>query len=144
MSSGNPKEQIAGGYATLSHVWGTTPFTTLTSDNYKLLKSNIEISTLPRSFRDAISTCRYLSIEYLWIDSLCIVQSGDGSEEDWLTHATEMESIYLNCVLNLAIDHASSPHHGAFVERNPDFLQDCVIWSPLSGARLDETERAEG
>lgn len=88
------KEQIIRGYATLSHVWGTTPFTTLTSDNYELLKSNIEISTIPRSFREAILACRNLSIEYLWIDSLCIVQSGDGSEEDWLTHATEMQSIY--------------------------------------------------
>ncbi|KAH6676640.1 hypothetical protein B0J14DRAFT_477278, partial [Halenospora varia] len=87
------------------------------------------VTTLPSSFHDGISGCRRLHIKYLWIDSLCIFQSVDGSDKDWLHHATEMELIYMNCALNLTIVHASSSHDGTFVERNPDFWQDCYSWS---------------
>ncbi|CAG8953844.1 hypothetical protein HYFRA_00006736 [Hymenoscyphus fraxineus] len=133
------KEQPVSGYAALSHCWGTNPnFLTLTSDTCEQFQQNIPSKLIPKSFRDAISTCRYLDIHYIWIDSLCIIQSGVGSSDDWMHHATEMDRIYSNCLVNLSIVHASNPNEGAFVERNPDFLQDCYLWSPLASPTIED------
>ena len=132
------EEKAIGGYATLSHCWGNDPsFLTLTSDNHDGFRNKIPVAVIPKSFQDAIYACRRLGIKYLWIDSLCIKQSGKGSDIDWLYHTAEMEMIYLNCILNLAIVHGSNPHNGAFVDRNPEFLQDCQIWAPRPALELD-------
>ena len=66
-------------YATLSHFWRLR-------QPLKLLKSKVEDfrSKLPRdklrkTFEDAIFTGSAVALEYLWIDSLCIMQD---DEED--------------------------------------------------------------
>ncbi|KAF2243629.1 heterokaryon incompatibility, partial [Trematosphaeria pertusa] len=70
-------------YAILRHCWGANPkFLTLTSTNMVEPRQGIKVSLLPRNFQDAISICKQLRLPYIWIDSLCIVQSGEGSEED--------------------------------------------------------------
>lgn len=118
-------------YATLSHCWGPNPkFITLRTENLDEFRRSIPVN-LPRSFCDAIATCRAVGINYLWIDSICILQAGEGSEADWLLHTNEMTSIYLNCYLNLSFDAAIGPENGVFVDRNPDFLQPCYIFSSL-------------
>ncbi|PVH75737.1 HET-domain-containing protein [Cadophora sp. DSE1049] len=127
-----------GGYATLSHCWGSEPsFTTLTSENIKAFSMRLPLDNLPQSFRDAVIICRRLGIRHLWIDSLCILQSGEGSGEDWLSQASEMHAVYLNCELNLSINHAQNPAAGAFVQRNPSFLHNCYVWTALSMEELD-------
>jgi hypothetical protein len=71
-------------YVALSHCWGSnSSIITLTADNIDRLKENIPSSNLPKSFLAAIQTCQRLGFRYIWIDSLCIVQSGLGSEKDW-------------------------------------------------------------
>jgi hypothetical protein len=40
---------------------------------------------LPKTFKEAILTCRRLDIAYLWIDSLCIMQD---SKDDWEYHSS--------------------------------------------------------
>ena len=111
-------------YATLSHCWGPSPsFHTLTADNLEEMKHKLPLEKLPKSFQDAILTARRMQIKYVWIDSLCIVQSGAGSHEDWLEHATSMAAIYQNGILNIAIDRASNPHQGAFTDRHIAQLQ---------------------
>jgi hypothetical protein len=67
-------------YATLSHCWGgATPIMTLTS-NLKQKMVGIPLADLPKTFREAVITCRVLRIPYLWIDSICIIQH---SPTDW-------------------------------------------------------------
>jgi Heterokaryon incompatibility protein (HET) len=41
---------------------------------------NIEWSGLSKTFQDAILITQVLHIEYLWIDSLCIIQD---DKSDW-------------------------------------------------------------
>jgi hypothetical protein len=73
-----------GSYATLSHCWGSEPsFLTLTASNLEDMQTGIPMAKLPRTFSDAITTTKTLRLSYLWIDSLCIIQSGDGATEDW-------------------------------------------------------------
>jgi hypothetical protein len=118
-------------YATLSHCWGKDPaFLRLTTENLPQLNTIITPQSLPQSFMDAILSCRHLKIRYLWIDSLCILQSGPGAEEDWQRHVNEMHTIYANCTLNIGIAHASSPEHGAFIERNASFIQTTFVCMP--------------
>ncbi|RKK84612.1 hypothetical protein BFJ69_g1889 [Fusarium oxysporum] len=125
-------ERPEGCYAALSHCWGEDPkFFMLTSDNLFDLCSEIQLQSLPASFRDAIITCRRIGIPYIWIDSLCILQSGLGSHEDWLSHSEDMHLVYHNCDLNISIDVSENPHGGAFRSRNPTYLQDCYVWTPF-------------
>lgn len=116
-------------YATLSHCWGTNPsFIRLTTENLPQLTSSLTLQSLPKSFVDAIVSCRRLNIRYLWIDSLCILQSGPGAEEDWQRHVGKMDVIYANCVLNIGVVHASKPEQGAFVERNASLIQTTFVY----------------
>ena len=65
-----------GRYVALSHCWGDPkrrPIMT-TQATLKDHMSGIAMSSLPRSFNDAIKVCLRLNIKYLWIDCLCIVQ----------------------------------------------------------------------
>lgn len=123
---------LRGTYVALSHCWGAVqePLI-LTSTNIGDFQREIPLHILPASFRDAILTCRRLDIPYIWIDSLCILQSGQGSKADWLFHVSVMHKVYLNCELNIAIDVAKNPHEGAFRSRDPVLLQDCRVWTPF-------------
>jgi len=88
-------------YLTLSHIWGTEPSQQLRllSSRLDKFKSAIHLDELPRSFREAIRIVRYLGYQYLWIDSLCIIQD---SVSDWTTEAAKMSAVYSNAVCNIA------------------------------------------
>ena len=65
-------ETIAGAaYTVLSHCWGKNPqqiqLTKLTEET---LKQGITLSSLPKTFQDAIVVTRIFQIRYIWIDSL--------------------------------------------------------------------------
>lgn len=59
---------VAGKYLCLSHCWGTVskPLQT-TSSNIEEMKRGISLSSLPRTFRDAVDFVRRLNFKYLWI-----------------------------------------------------------------------------
>ncbi|SCO22620.1 uncharacterized protein FFE2_15391 [Fusarium fujikuroi] len=64
-------------YVCLSHRWGDPTHkqlktTTRTLDSHM---KNIEWESLPATFKDAVTVCRSMDVKYLWIDSLCILQS---------------------------------------------------------------------
>jgi hypothetical protein len=121
-------------YATLSHCWGSKPdFFTLTESNIDELCKRVPVTRLSKTFQDAILTAQRLGIFYIWIDSLCIIQSGKGSHEDWQKQSTAMESIYANSILNISADRASIGSDGLFIMRDPSKI------SPISfrwGARV--------
>ena len=68
-------DHLRGRYAALSHRWGneTKPIIT-TTENVDAHISRIPFSDLSTSFQDAVRPCRQLSVPYLWIDTLCIIQ----------------------------------------------------------------------
>ena len=100
-------------YAALSHCWGsgTTIVKTLRSNISDHQKTGIPIRNLPRSFCDAVQVCQRLDIEFLWIDSLCIIQDDAG---DWRTQASRMEGVYANSYITLAASKAKDPSEGMF------------------------------
>ncbi|KAN0098448.1 Heterokaryon incompatibility protein (HET) domain containing protein [Hyaloscypha variabilis] len=106
-------------YATLSHCWGAQPPSiTLTTDNFDLLHDGIR-DALPATFADAVDICTRLNLRYLWIDSLCIIQSGPGHVEDWLNHVKQMVHIYGSSVVNIAAEHSKDSNGGCYSWRQP-------------------------
>ncbi|KAF1952779.1 hypothetical protein CC80DRAFT_571563 [Byssothecium circinans] len=96
-------------YATLSHCWGPSPTNLrLTTENRDQLTSDITMESLPTTFSNAV-----------FIDSLCILQDGKGSKEDWLMHVEAMKSIYQCALLNIAADASFHSNEGLFRERDP-------------------------
>jgi|SRR5436853_3533259 len=61
-------------YMTLSHCWGEQVPTRLLTSNYASFLHRIPSQMLPRTFADVIGITRRFNVQYLWIDSLCIIQ----------------------------------------------------------------------
>lgn len=140
-------EEIARGtlpvrYATLSHCWGTTDFTTLTLTNIDSFRKQIPSNVLTKTFLDAIQIARYLGFTYLWIDSLCIIQD---STEDWARESGLMTNVYGGSSLTIAASSsdtssAESGTVGCFFGRSRDWhcqvrqSNSTVLWDVYSKA----------
>ncbi|KAN0092350.1 HET domain containing protein [Hyaloscypha variabilis] len=87
-------------YICLSHCWGdaSKQFTS-TRLTLEERKHSITWDTLPQLFEDVITSVRRLDVNYLWIDSLCIVQD---DPEDWKQESTRMCMVYQNALLTIA------------------------------------------
>lgn len=110
-------------YAALSHCWGTSPIWTTTIKNQILP----HYSQLPGNFQDAIIVTRMLGLQYLWIDSLCILQD---SVDDWEIECANMANIYRNAEVTISVrDNTSSSSSG--------FLQD-VGCKPFKSCQFND------
>jgi hypothetical protein len=107
-----------GGYMTLSHRWGSQEIVTLNSQNLDNFREKIDFEKLPKTFQDAAIITRKLGIRYLWIDSLCIIQSGAGSAADWHRESAAMDRVYLHSFLNIGATGAIDGTSGCFRERD--------------------------
>lgn len=91
-------------YVALSYVWGVgTAFRTLKRNIHRLqdkdsLQSHDVITVLPTTIRDVIELTRRIGEQFLWIDSLCIVQDDEGERHDQLDR---MGSIYANAYVTI-------------------------------------------
>ncbi|KAK1706815.1 heterokaryon incompatibility protein-domain-containing protein [Colletotrichum lupini] len=90
-----------GPYMTLSHCWGSANSLILTKSNAAELFEGIPLESLPRLYRDAACFVRKLGVRYLWIDALCIIQTGDGLA-DWRHESTLMDKVYSHAFCNLS------------------------------------------
>jgi len=70
------------------------------------MKSSIAWESLSKVFQDAITVARRLEVEWIWIDSLCIIQD---SKADWETESSKMCDYYENAYITIS---ASSSNNG--------------------------------
>ena len=61
-------------YVALSHCWGSGRQFMTTKATLQQKMEGISFAELPKTFQDAIVVSRALRVQYLWIDSLCIIQ----------------------------------------------------------------------
>ena len=114
-------------YFTLSHCWGTSEVPMalqLTQQNITSLKQRISLNELPRTFKDMVSVSRSLHIQYVWIDSLCILQDDKG---DWKAESAKMWQIYSNAYANIAATSSSNSSQGLFREARPTPTKPCIV-----------------
>ncbi|RGP81863.1 heterokaryon incompatibility [Fusarium longipes] len=105
-------------YASLSHCWGTHG----AKENPKLLTTNIESrqaegldwEDLPKTFQDAFKIASWLGLDWLWIDSMCIIQD---SPSDWKAEASVMDKVYMNAKVNISADKGQDSRSGCFAQR---------------------------
>ncbi|KAN0091688.1 HET domain containing protein [Hyaloscypha variabilis] len=112
------EEPVAGNsFATLSHCWGVDYDTRYQTTTRTLCdhRDRILYANLPKTYLDAVIVCRSLSIRYLWIDSLCIIQD---SPEDWAREAASMSDVYSNSHLTISADWSPNPEGGCFKSIN--------------------------
>jgi hypothetical protein len=158
-------------YLALSHPWGDktdhNPHFTSTNDNIIRHMRRISDNELPETFRDAIIVARQLGIRYLWIDSLCILQSTSTHSGDFKEEAGLMQDIFSSAYCVLAASSATGmnsgflhsgklihkrerravevhvgPIHRAFICDSPDDFQHDVIEGPLCSRAWVFQERA--
>ncbi|KFY68745.1 hypothetical protein V496_00809 [Pseudogymnoascus sp. VKM F-4515 (FW-2607)] len=96
-------------YVALSHRWGGRVSLRLKTATLDSFKRSIDFQSFPKTFQDAITVCRSLSIDYIWIDSICIIQD---STDDWDVQGSKMDQVYSNCVLTIAADAAENGDSG--------------------------------
>jgi len=111
----NFHDTMRGEFAALSYCWGSAselernpPYKAVTS-NLGELQSGIPISILPRTIREAVVVCSSLKIQYLWVDSLCILQD---SEADWQAEALKMETVHSLSKVTIIAASSTSCHSG--------------------------------
>ena len=112
-----PTDSLRANYVALSHCWGKhQPLRTLTSNYPTLTQDGIRLSQLSPVFRDAVRVCHRLGVEFLWIDSLCIIQD---SKEDWERESARMCDYYENALFTISA--ASSPDGSVpFLRQRPE------------------------
>ena len=80
------------------------------------MRNCIPTEDLPPTFKDAIQIARKLGVNYLWIDSLCIIQD---SMEDWRQESRLMDKVYRLSACNIMAEAAINCDGGLFFERDP-------------------------
>lgn len=116
-----------GKYVALSHCWGDPALMTtkLTAHTLQAYQTDIPFDSLPQTFRDAIVFVRQMGIQYLWIDTFCIIQEDpakdspadrDLSRRDWNAESCKMCYTYKHSHLTLAAASASGSTGGLFFQ----------------------------
>lgn len=89
----------SGPYIALSHCWGVAqPLRSLT-ENIAAFQKHIDSAHLSAVFRDCVTSAKQFGVNYIWIDSLCIIQD---DRADWNAHAQQMDKIYENAIIVIA------------------------------------------
>ncbi|KAK0744389.1 heterokaryon incompatibility protein-domain-containing protein [Apiosordaria backusii] len=105
------KDGEKGSYIALSHCWGgKTPLAT-TRSTLQSHQESIQFDANSKTFAEAVDVTRALGFQYLWIDSVCIVQD---DADDWIAEAAKMRDIYSHATLTLAADGAEDTSQGLF------------------------------
>lgn len=91
-----------GKYVTLSYRWDSTIKSSCTTvRNYQHRIEGRYLDQLPPLYMDLFFLTERLGIQYVWIDSLCIIQDSEG-REDWLEESAKMAEYYQYSTLTIA------------------------------------------
>ena len=108
-----------GRYIALSHCWGQLQedetFCTYRS-NIAALCESIDFDKLPKTFQDAVTVTRELGVQYLWVDSLCIIQK---DADDWDIESKKMEKVFGSAYCTIAASSAKDSTEGFLSPRSP-------------------------
>lgn len=107
-------EGESGRYTALSHCWGKMQIIRTTKATLEQMKKGIPWASLSKTFQDAITLTRQLGVQYIWIDSLCIVQD---DRYDWEIESATMAAVYQNAYLTIAASLAADGSGGCFSRR---------------------------
>lgn len=109
---GEPVEYVA-----LSYCWGVQgqqrPWL-LIKETLPKFEKEIPLDVLPKTIADAVTVARANKIQYLWVDSICIIQD---DPDDWTHEAYRMHQVY-SCSLFTIISGTDTATGGLFQPRD--------------------------
>lgn len=113
-------------YLSFSHCWGPEPkegrgASVLTKHTIDTWRKELPLQQMPLAFQHAVRVCAALGFDYIWIDSLCILQD---SIADWQEQSAVMADVYKFAWLNIAALSTASDFEG-FIN---DARDPRVIW----------------
>lgn len=133
-----------GAYLTLSHCWGTGRKVKTLKENIGHFMQQFPENELSPTFKDAINLTRQLGFQYIWIDSLCIIQD---DEEDWFRESEKMGAIFESSSCTIAAVHAldeKSMDRGLFFPRDDALaVEVCCPFERIPLRKLSENFRNE-
>lgn len=107
-----------GRYLTLSYVWGESQPHSTTTSNLRTYECDGILAghaaSLPATIRDAIHVTHALGVQYLWVDTLCIIQD---SEQDKRHELAQMHRIYRDAYVTIIAASAAKVSAGFLQER---------------------------
>ncbi|KAF4977322.1 hypothetical protein FZEAL_6145 [Fusarium zealandicum] len=108
-------------YTALSHCWGDPKLVPKTTKEtlVQFMLIGLPLERMPTTFQDAINITRKLRVDFLWIDSLCIVQD---DPIDKTRELAAMDLIYSMAISVLVASSSPDGQLGCFPPRdsNPD------------------------
>ncbi|KAH6844617.1 heterokaryon incompatibility protein-domain-containing protein [Chaetomium sp. MPI-CAGE-AT-0009] len=114
-------------YLALSHCWGTDRGKTVAKTLRSTLPEHLEridAENLPKTFLDAMEVVRRLGYNYLWTDSLCIIQD---DKKDFEVECSRMHLVYSQALCTIVAADSPDGDGGCFVPRNPAPFKPCVL-----------------
>ncbi|KAL0254276.1 hypothetical protein SLS55_009750 [Diplodia seriata] len=108
-------------YAALSYCWGGDQYQPNQlkgghDGNLDLYTKGVPLSMFPRTLQDAITVTRDLGLNFIWIDSACIIQN---DEEDKRREIAKMRRIYANSHVTIVASTARTAADGFLQDREP-------------------------
>ena len=85
-------------YAALSYMWGGPQRFLTTKETLQARMAEIDFEDLPGTLREAVSVCRAIGIQWLWVDALCIIQD---DPQDKLEQVKAMGEVFRSATLTL-------------------------------------------
>ncbi|KAJ0422374.1 heterokaryon incompatibility protein-domain-containing protein [Aspergillus carlsbadensis] len=110
-----------GQYIALSYCWGGVQEFQTTRSTIQSRLAGFPPATLPRTLQDAVTVARNLDIQFLWVDSICIVQD---DPRDMVHEISKMAQIYKHAYLTINAARARSAKEGFLnypMKNWPDF-----------------------
>ncbi|KAK8102437.1 hypothetical protein PG984_015583, partial [Apiospora sp. TS-2023a] len=117
-------------YVALSHCWGDPRLKQLKTTTRTMQSHMDQISwhDLPATFQDAVTVCRSMDVEYLWIDSLCILQAfeditpeeREATGHDFAQENSIMARTYQNSHFTISADISTHMDSGMFSQLSVD------------------------
>ena len=96
-------------YAALSYCWGASQAIKTTLSSLIAHEAGIPVASLPQTLQDAIRVTREIGIDFLWIDSLYIIQD---SPNELAKEVANMSYYYGNALVTLSASVSKSCSEG--------------------------------
>ncbi|KAJ3526301.1 hypothetical protein NM208_g11260 [Fusarium decemcellulare] len=106
-------------YMILSYCWGKGNGSARTTElNYASRRQSIDYELLPKTIQDSIAITRAMSIQYLFVDAICIIQGSNGEGGmDWQREAPRMNTYYFNAFCTISASASEDASDGILLER---------------------------
>ncbi|RDL39593.1 uncharacterized protein BP5553_03933 [Venustampulla echinocandica] len=98
-----------GRYAALSYCWGSNSYGELNQSNLNEYIQTLCLNLLPQTLRDAIAVTKSISVPYLWVDALCILQDSDNDKSHEMSM---MEGVYRDSLVAIVAANSEGATHG--------------------------------